>query len=70
LRTNIELDGDLITEAKQLSGLTTKREIVDEALREYVRILKQRAGLELFGKLPWDDDLDEIRRGRRFANGT
>lgn len=67
VRTSIELDEDLIEEARQLSGLTTKREIVNEALKEYVRIMKQRAGLKLFGKLPWDGDLAEIRRGRHFT---
>lgn len=67
LRTNVVLDGDLVAEAKQLSGLSTRRAVIHEALRAYVRLMKQREGLQLFGKLPWDDDLESIRRGRPFT---
>ena len=36
MRTNIDLNDDLIAQAQRFSGLRTKREVVDAALREYV----------------------------------
>ena len=65
-RTNILLDDDLIERARELSGLRTKREIVEEALRCFIRTKKQAQGVELFGKLPWDGDLQAIRAGRQY----
>ena len=38
MRTNIEIDDELIGKAMSLSGLTTKRETVEEALRLLVRL--------------------------------
>lgn len=65
-RTNIVLNDDLIEQARQLSGLHTKREIVEEALRSFIRAKRQAQALELFGKLPWDGNLQAIRAGRHF----
>lgn len=64
MRTNIVIDDDLIREAQDLTGLTTKRETVDYALREIVAQERRRAILELHGKVDWEGDLDEMRRGR------
>ena len=41
MRTNIVLDDNLTTEAFLLTGLKTKRELIDFALRELIRIKKQ-----------------------------
>ncbi len=68
-RTNIVLDDALIQEARELTGLQAKRAIVEEALRTLVRVQKQRRGLVLFGKLPWEGDLPAIRRGRSLTVG-
>ena len=40
MRTNIEIDDKLMNDAIKATGLTTKREVVDTALRELVRILR------------------------------
>ncbi|MFA7097499.1 MAG: type II toxin-antitoxin system VapB family antitoxin [Gammaproteobacteria bacterium] len=50
MRTNIVLDDELIAEAMRLAGVTTRREMVDRALREYVARHRQREILELAGK--------------------
>ena len=68
-RTNIVLNDALIEQARELTGLQAKREIVEEALRTFVRVQRQRQGLALFGKLPWDGNLQEIRQGRGLAVG-
>lgn len=56
MRTNIVIDDGLVEEAMALSKLTTKREVVQRALEEFVRTLKKK-------------DLREIRGKIRFATG-
>jgi Arc/MetJ family transcription regulator len=64
MRTNIVLDDDLIEEAMALTGLSTKRAVVHEALITLVRLRKQASVRSLRGKLPWDGDLDAMRESR------
>jgi Arc/MetJ family transcription regulator len=61
MRTNIEIDDELIRKAMSLSGLGTKRETVEEALRLLVRLKSQEAIREFRGKLAWEGDLDAMR---------
>jgi Arc/MetJ family transcription regulator len=67
VRTNIEVDDELIKEAQELSGLKTKRAVVDAALRMFVRVQHQKDVLKV-GKVEfWDDvvrDRDENRLDR------
>jgi Arc/MetJ family transcription regulator len=51
MRTNIVLEDDLVEEASRLSGIKTKRELVNEALREFVATRKRRSLLDLEGKI-------------------
>ncbi len=64
MRTNIEIDDALIGQAMSLSGLKTKRETVEEALRLLVRLKSQEAIRGFRGKLAWQGDLDEMRRDK------
>jgi len=61
VRTNIVIDDKLMKEAMELSGLKTKREVVEQALRTFVRLKRQEDILELRG-IGWDGDLDAMRR--------
>ena len=61
MRTNIELDDDLVTEAKLLSGITTKKELIHKALEEYIRLQKRSKLLNFFGSKIWDGNLEEMR---------
>jgi Arc/MetJ family transcription regulator len=67
VRTNIEVDDALIKQAQELSGLKTKRAVVDAALRMFVRVQHQKDVLKI-GKVEfWDDvvlDRDENRLDR------
>ena len=65
-RTNIVLDSRLVEEGLRLTGLKTKRNLVDHALRELLRHEKQAKLLELRGKIDWEGDLAEMRAGRAF----
>jgi Arc/MetJ family transcription regulator len=64
MRTNIEIDDDVMREAQRLLGTTTKRETVDLALREVVARNRRLGILALRGKVHWEGDLDESRAGR------
>ncbi|MDF1586795.1 type II toxin-antitoxin system VapB family antitoxin [Marinimicrococcus flavescens] len=62
MRTNIVIDDELMVEAMQASGLKTKRETVEAALRLLARRSRQAGALYLFGKIDWKGDLDAERR--------
>jgi Arc/MetJ family transcription regulator len=62
MRTNIVIDDQLMKEALELSGLKTKREVVDMALRRYVKLKKQEEIRNWRGKLKWTGNLDDMRR--------
>jgi len=66
MRTNIEIDDELIEEAQRLSGLKTKRAVIDAALRMFVRVQHQKDVFQLAGKVKWEGDLDAMREGREF----
>ncbi len=61
IRTNIVLDKQLLDEALQSTGIKTRRELLDYALRELVRHKQQRRLLDLKGKIQWEGDLDAMR---------
>ncbi len=61
MRTNIEIEDDLMAEAMKAAGTQTKRETVERALRALIRLEKQERLRQLRGKLPWDSDLEAMR---------
>lgn len=62
MRTNIVIDDEVMAEAMKLSGLKTKKAVVESGLRLLIQIKNQEAGKSLRGKLAWDGDLDAMRR--------
>ncbi len=64
-RTNIVLDDALVEECKELTGIETRRALVDYALRELKRHGRQRRLLELKGSVNWDGDLNGWREARQ-----
>ena len=64
-RTNIELDDRLVEKAMRLTGASTKREVVDIALRRLVeKGTLYRAMRRLRGQLAWEGDVATWRAGR------
>ncbi len=61
MRTNIVINDDLMKEALDLSGVSTKREVVELALQTLVTLKRQEKIKDLKGKLHWTGDLDEMR---------
>jgi Arc/MetJ family transcription regulator len=62
MRTNIEIDNDLMNSALQLSKIKTKKEVVERALENFIRELRRKEMLKLRGKVEWEGDLDEMRQ--------
>jgi Arc/MetJ family transcription regulator len=56
--TNLAIDDDLLLEAQKISGLKTKKDTVNMALREFVNHRKQLEIIELFGVMEPDADYD------------
>ncbi len=63
MRTNIEIDDDLIAEAMRAVGQTTKRGTVEEALRRVVATYRKQRAIEDMAGLGWEGDLDVMRTG-------
>ena len=61
MRTNIEIDNDLMSEAIKLTGLKTKKATVELGLQTLVRLKKQEKFRRYRGQLAWDGDLDDMR---------
>ena len=55
MRTNIEIDDDLMEKAIELGHIKTKKGIVEEALRLYITIQNQKKLIDLKGKIKLDD---------------
>jgi Arc/MetJ family transcription regulator len=61
MRTNIDIDDQLMQDSLRATGLTTKREVVELGLRTLLRLKQQEALRQLRGQLAWDGDLDAMR---------
>jgi Arc/MetJ family transcription regulator len=64
MRTNIVIDDRLMKETLRATGLKTKREAVELALRTLLRLSKQAEIRQFRGKLHWHGDLDAMRAER------
>jgi len=58
MATNLAIDEKLLCEAKRISGLKTKKDTVNEALKEYVLRRKQGEIVDLFGGISYAEDYD------------
>jgi Arc/MetJ family transcription regulator len=63
VRTNIELDDELVAEAMAMTGLPTKRATVEEALRVLLQH-RRKTALANLACLGWEGDLDAMRECR------
>jgi Arc/MetJ family transcription regulator len=64
MRTNIDIDDELLSQAMRVTGLSTKRATVEEGLRLLVRVRRQAEAIDDLKGLGWEGDLDEMRQGR------
>jgi hypothetical protein len=53
--TNIDIDEKLMNEARRVTGLKTKRAIVEAALQALIKFHEQVDVRQLWGRLHWQD---------------
>jgi Arc/MetJ family transcription regulator len=58
MRTNIEIRDDLMDQALAVSGLKTKKEVVELAIAEFIEARARRRLEDLRGKIQFSDDYD------------
>ena len=63
MRTNIVIDDELVRSVMRATGVKTKREAIDHALRTTLR-LKQQEGLMRLWGLGWEGDLEDMRTSK------
>ena len=61
MRTNIEIDDKLMSEVLKVTGLKTKKDVVELGLKTLIRLRKQQKIKQFRGQLKWTGDLDEMR---------
>jgi Arc/MetJ family transcription regulator len=71
MRTNIDIDDELLAMTMKVTGKTTKKAAVEEAMRRVVRNQQLKDALESLRGIGWEGDLDAMREGRFFhEDGT
>ena len=63
MATNLAIDIELLHEALSISGLKTKKDTVNLALKEFINRRKQSEIIQIFGKMDPDPDYD-YKKGR------
>lgn len=64
MRTNIDIDDTLMSQAMRLGETGTKKATVEAALRLFIQTRLQGGIRKLRGKVKWEGNLEESRRGR------
>lgn len=63
--TNLAIDDDLLNEAQRMGQHKTKKNAVNEALREYIEKRKRKNIIALFGKVEMDSSYDYKKERKR-----
>ncbi|GHU14945.1 DUF2191 domain-containing protein [Spirochaetia bacterium] len=64
MRTNVDLDDTLVAQAMKISGINTKRAVLNMVLKEYIRKNNLKRILKYKGSNIWDGNLEEMRTMR------
>lgn len=58
MATNLAIDDNLLILAQNIAGFKTKKDTVNQALKEFVQRRKQEEIINLFGNVDYDEDYD------------
>ena len=58
MATNLAIDDKLLSRALKIGGKRTKKDTVNEALREFIVKREQKKVLDIFGTVEYFDDYD------------
>jgi Arc/MetJ family transcription regulator len=62
MRTNIDIDDELLAKAMAMAGTATKKATVEAGLKQLIRAKAYEGLRALRGKIEWEGDLDAMRR--------
>lgn len=63
MRTNIDIDDELLRKAMIAAGQSTKKGTVEEALKMLIRVKGQRKAFDEMRGIGWEGNLEEMRLG-------
>ena len=61
MRTHITIDDELMADVLKLTGIKSKREEVEQALRTLLALKQQEKIKQFEGALKWEGDLEQMR---------
>jgi len=65
MRTNIVIDDQLITDVQKITGIKTKKGVVEEGLKLLLRLKQQQLVKSRRGKLKWTGNLETMRLDKK-----
>ena len=61
MRTNIDIDDKLLADVIKYEGPKSKKDLVQIAFEELIKLRRRQKMKTLFGKVKWEGNLDEMR---------
>lgn len=58
MASNLAINDELLVLAQNISGIKTKKDTVNQALKEFVQRRKQEEIIDLFGTIDFDETYD------------
>ena len=65
MRTNIVINDQLLAEAQRMTGIKTKKGVVEEGLKVLLRLKRQEYVKTRRGKLRWTGNLEAMRTDKK-----
>ena len=65
MRTNIVINDQLITDVQKITGIKTKKGVVEEGLKLLLRLKRQQLVRTRRGKLKWTGNLETMRLDKK-----
>jgi Arc/MetJ family transcription regulator len=70
VRTNIDIDDELLAEAMQAAGQKTKKQTVEDGLRALIKARRQEQAMRNLDGIGWGGDMDEIEASWSWSDET
>ncbi|MEZ4904307.1 MAG: type II toxin-antitoxin system VapB family antitoxin [Spirosomataceae bacterium] len=61
MRTNVEIDDNLMSEALRLTKISTKKQVIEAALKELINKSQRERLRQMRGKVEWEGSLNQMR---------
>ena len=65
MATNLNIDINILNHAFEIGGFKTKRETVNQALKEFIEHHRQKDIVQYFNKIDYDEDYDYKKERNR-----